>query len=263
MEDRPSDAHLTQRSSSSTTSWALLWISVLGLFLEMMLIRWISTEIRIFAYLQNTILVVCFLGLGLGCFTCRKPIRSRQALVPLLILTTLLALPLTRRWLGMTSNLLGVLEGLLIWDHGRPSEPWLIPVVVLIGLGMTYLVMVLVLDMFVPIGRMLGRLMDDHPRPVWAYSVNVAGSLLGTWLFVILSSLQAPPFVWFLVLGALALPFALATREGRAGNLVLLGSLVVLSMVAGWVPGATETAWSPYQKLVLARSDRQLGDVGD
>ena len=45
----------------------LFLVSVLGLFLELMLIRWIGTEIRIFAYLQNTVLVVCFMGLGLGC----------------------------------------------------------------------------------------------------------------------------------------------------------------------------------------------------
>ncbi len=30
-------------------TWGLFLISVLGLFLEMLLIRWISTEVRIFA----------------------------------------------------------------------------------------------------------------------------------------------------------------------------------------------------------------------
>ena len=33
-------------------------ISILGLFLETLFIRWIGTEIRIFAHLQNTIPVV-------------------------------------------------------------------------------------------------------------------------------------------------------------------------------------------------------------
>ena len=72
---------------------ALLLVSILGLFLEMLLIRWISTEIRIFAYLQNTVLVVCFLGLGMGCFTSREPIRFRRLLIPLAVLTTILAVP--------------------------------------------------------------------------------------------------------------------------------------------------------------------------
>src|SRR5271154_130869 len=73
---------------------ALFLVSILGLFLEMLLIRWISTEIRIFAYLQNTVLVVCFLGLGMGCFTSREPIRFRRLLLPLAALTTILAVPM-------------------------------------------------------------------------------------------------------------------------------------------------------------------------
>ena len=56
-------------------TWGIFWISVLSLFLELLLIRWIGTEVRIFAYLQNTVLVVCFLGLGIGCFTSRGPIH--------------------------------------------------------------------------------------------------------------------------------------------------------------------------------------------
>jgi hypothetical protein len=51
---------------------AVFLISVLGLFLELLLIRWISTEIRVFAYLQNCVLVVCFLGLGMGAWDARR-----------------------------------------------------------------------------------------------------------------------------------------------------------------------------------------------
>ena len=104
--DRPG-----QPSAARATA-ALFLVSVLGLFLEMMLIRWIGTEIRIFAYLQNTVLVVCFLGLGMGCWTCRRPASARESLVWLFVLVGLLALPWTRqalnsitqafrRWLAM------------------------------------------------------------------------------------------------------------------------------------------------------------------
>ena len=61
----------------------------------MLLIRWIGTEVRIFAYLQNTILVVCFLGLGLGCFTSHQPINLRDMLLPLCFLVLLFAVPIT------------------------------------------------------------------------------------------------------------------------------------------------------------------------
>src|SRR5262249_46158955 len=79
-------------TGSSRASAALFLISILGLFLELMLIRWVSTEVRIFAYLQNTVLVVCFLGLGLGCWTCRQATSAREALFPLFVLVLLLAL---------------------------------------------------------------------------------------------------------------------------------------------------------------------------
>ena len=39
-------------------------VSTLILYLELVLIRWIGTEIRIFAYLGNLVLVICFFG---GC----------------------------------------------------------------------------------------------------------------------------------------------------------------------------------------------------
>jgi hypothetical protein len=103
--------------------WVIFLISVLGLFLEMLLIRWIGTEIRIFAYLQNTILVVCFLGLGLGSFTCRQPINLRQSLIPLFILLILMAIPIVRIALGNISELLSVLDDFVIWGSVTATNP--------------------------------------------------------------------------------------------------------------------------------------------
>src|SRR5512142_969076 len=84
-------------------TWGIFLISILGLFLETLFIRWIGTEIRIFAYLQNTILVVCFLGLGIGMFTSSRPIEIKQSLLPLAIFLFLMAIPVTRLALGRTS----------------------------------------------------------------------------------------------------------------------------------------------------------------
>ncbi len=43
----------------------LILVSLLSLFVEMLMIRWVSSEIRIFAYFKNFVLVACFLGFGL------------------------------------------------------------------------------------------------------------------------------------------------------------------------------------------------------
>ena len=48
-----------------------LLVSLLSLYLEILLIRWIGTEIRIFAYFANLVLVTCFFGLGVGYATPR------------------------------------------------------------------------------------------------------------------------------------------------------------------------------------------------
>ena len=60
------------RASEARSNLSIFWISVVGLYLELLLIRRIGTDIRIFAYLQNAVLVVCILGLGNGFFTMKE-----------------------------------------------------------------------------------------------------------------------------------------------------------------------------------------------
>src|SRR4029079_14734513 len=96
-----------ERFLTERRTLALFLISAIGLFLELLLIRWITTEIRIFAYLQNTVLVVCFLGLGMGCWDARRGFALRDVLMPLTVLVTLLALPPTRVALADINAMLG------------------------------------------------------------------------------------------------------------------------------------------------------------
>ena len=44
----------------------LFIVSFTLLFIELMCIRWLSTEIRIFSYFQNFVLIACFFGFGIG-----------------------------------------------------------------------------------------------------------------------------------------------------------------------------------------------------
>lgn len=244
-------------------SWAIFLISVLGLFLEMLLIRWIGTEVRIFAYLQNTILVVCFLGLGLGCFTSRQPINMRQALMPLLVIVLLLAIPVTRGGLGRISDMLSILGDLVIWNFAVKTSIWNTILNLGIGLALTFLLMILILDIFIPIGRILGRLMDDHPHTIWAYSVNVAGSLVGVWLFVLLSFFYQPPVVWFLIFGGLVLFFLPKIGRERLLSLAMLAGIIILGWFAGQEWGSLDVVWSPYQKLVVTKVTSHKKEVGE
>ena len=235
----------------SRTNALIFWVSLLGLYLELLFIRWIGTEIRIFAYLQNTVLVVCFLGLGIGLFTSRRSISLRRGLVSLAVLAVALAIPHTRLLLAETSSFLSVLGEINIWDSGRAdTAPGAISRLFL-GLALTFGMMILVLEPFIPIGRLLGRLFDGHPRPLVAYSVNVAGSLAGIWLFVGLSRLSQPPTTWFLVLVLLVVPVLIVRRPIDWSGLALLACVVPLVTWAQTDSDVMETVWSPYQKLEL------------
>src|SRR6476659_1218875 len=229
---------------------SIILISIFGLFLELLLIRWIGTEVRIFAYLQNTVLIVCFLGLGMGCFTSHQPARLRNILLPLAIFTLLLAIPLTHAILANITNLLSVLDDLLIWEclatNGWPVKAMYVTA----GLALTLGLMVLIWEMFVPIGRMLGRLMDDPRQIIWVYSVNVASSLVGIWLFVGLSAFSLPPVLWLVIACGLLLPMIWKGPE-RMLNLGLSAAVIAGAWFAGYDPEAIESHWSPYQKLVL------------
>lgn len=238
----------------SHQSWAILLISVLGLFLETLFIRWIGTEIRIFAYLQNTILVVCFIGLGIGMFTASRTIDVKQSLLPIALLLLLMAIPATRWALSTISEMLSSLGDLVIWAQFETDDSLQRILFLGAGLVMTYGALILIVDAFVPLGRVLGRLMNIHPNPIWAYSINIAGSILGTWAFVLISYLYQPPFVWFLIAAGLFAIFILWSNGARRINFALLGSIIVLAWFASQVPNVLDVIWSPYQKLVVQRS---------
>jgi hypothetical protein len=102
----------------------------------------------------------------------------------------------------------------------------------------------------------MGRLMAESPHPIRAYSINVAGSLFGIWLFVGLSAVYQGPPVWVGVIGALSLPFLHGPVRQRVVDLALIGSLVGLVVMADRNTAAHETVWSPYQKLTLVDGEQ-------
>ena len=263
-----SDSTANVRASESPTRLRhpdvyLFWISMLALFLELLLIRWVSTEIRVFAYLQNTILVVCFLGLGLGLYTARQPIRTGRGLWALVILAGLLAVPPTRVVLASISELIRSVEGLNTWGRAYAGNLVETGAGVALGLYLVLIVMLLIVEAFIPIGRLVGRLLDSHPRPIVAYSINVAGSLVGIWLFVLLSVKHLTPVTWFALLAVLLVPLLYVRRPISKPNLLGLAVLVLAAWFAGQERGAVEIVWSPYQKLALFEDQRPLAGIPD
>jgi hypothetical protein len=174
-----------------------------------------------------------------------------------------MAIPLVRSGLGHISELLSVMKDFMIWASALSTSPWMTILFVGLGLILTYCVLILIVDIFVPIGRFLGRMMDDHPNTIFAYSVNIAGSLMGTWLFVSLSFFYLSPFWWFVVLGIAIAIVIIKTQHNWKISILLLVSIIILSWFAGQVPGALKVIWSPYQKLVVSKTDQNSIGFGN
>ena len=169
--------------------------------MEMLLIRWVSSEIRIFAYFKNFVLISCFLGFGLGCALCRRKVNLLATLLPLLAVTTIIQLP----WQGMR----GLMQSLSIY-LGSVSEVHIWGVraefivrarcrVFLYVLSIVVPLFALLAWTFVPIGQLVGWYLEAAPRGIWGYSLNVLASLAGILLYSLLCFLYQPPVIWFLI----------------------------------------------------------------
>src|SRR5947209_18091803 len=101
----------------------LVLVSVVSLFVEMLMIRWVSSEIRIFAYFKNFVLVACFLGFGLGCYLCRRRVQLMALTMSLLLLAVILKTPFSplRSSINALPQLLGASVEVHVW--GVPAMP--------------------------------------------------------------------------------------------------------------------------------------------
>lgn len=227
----------------------LFAVSLLGLFLEMLMIRWLSSEIRIFAYYKNFVLIACYLGFGLGAALCRRRVHPIAMAVPILFFTVLIAAPIpgTHEAITNLTNLIGMTSQAQIWDVAVPNR--------LSYTALTFAIVAVaplfaaIAFMFVPLGQMVGAMLETAPRGPLGYTINVAGSLLGIVLYTLICLLYQPPAIWFLVA---ALLFTIVFLRNRASLLVFVGScLLAATALTLWIPKGSRVYWSPYQKLTL------------
>ena len=226
---------------------ALFLVSLVILFIEVMFIRYTSSQLRIFAFYKNIPLISCFLGLGLGCFL--RNGGSRHVLWFLLWILPLTAF-LSQGAL-LVDNTLSVwgaaastefVLGDALFDSGQANALIRFNLQVAIG-GFAVVALLAIAALFTLLGRLLGTAFDQVPR-LPGYTMNILGSLAGILLFIALSYLQTPPAVWYLA-GLLPLLAWVSGRRAASAALLLVG-LSVLAVL----PSRGETVWSPYQKLV-------------
>ncbi len=235
-------------------------VSAAVLFLEMLLVRWVGTEVRIFAYLQNAVLVSAFLGLGLGCRNADRPVHFPPAALSLLAIGLFIRDPL--RWqLGeAVTQGLSAFQDSLVWGGTSQNAGYVRIPLITFAAAVTLGLLAAVAMAFQPLGQWLGRWMDAHPRPIVAYTINILGSLAGIALFDLLTVARTPPWAWLAAASLSLLLLLPSAPSGPYARAVALGAVLALPFL-GVSPEARTTIWSPYQKLGLSPLEVRSGDT--
>src|SRR5258708_26360406 len=237
----------------------LALISLFGLFLELLMIRWISSEIAIFAYFKNFVLGACYLGFGLGCYLSRRPINLLALCVPLIALGLLCEFPsdALRNTVREMAGSIGDISQVDYW--GVPSLPLNIHNVGGAFSGSFFVVCVfgVIALLFIPVGQLVGWFLERASDGIFGYTVNILASLAGIVLFALLCFEFQSPSIWFAVGGALAgcLLWKLPKLRWMA-----LASFFFCVVMTSLPVGQDTVYWSPYQKLSL-KPERDAGEI--
>jgi len=226
----------------------LLAIGAFTLFLELLLIRWLATEIRVFAYFKNLTLIACFFGIGWGCLGVRPPrLDLEKGLAALLTLVALVVVPgrLGVPIFDAVNRYLATLSDMPLWTYGWTSPALLGRIG---ALALMIAVFLLLASAFAPFGRRLSAAMTACRSKYLGYGANLLGSFLGVAAFEAVATLCLPPLVWFLLALAMAVPLGRGRRERAA---VLAGAAAVALLFAVEKSAEGETVWSPYQKVTV------------
>ena len=230
--------------------WPLFLVSGLGLFFELAIIRWVSAEVRLLAYFKNFSLLAAFLGLGLGFGLVGRGRDYRQTFMPLLLLFVSIVLVA-----GRVSSQFGLTYpgggDEFLWN-AAPLSDW---ISLVLFLSIMLLFFLLTMFLFIPLGQATGMEMARF-APLPAYIVNILASLAGVWAFALLSYLQTPPEVWF-VIGLIGWAVYLARQ--RALQRTALAMLALITVIL--TIGSVGQIWSPYQRLAV--SDLYLPRAND
>ncbi len=224
------------RESKGRNPLMLFLASFLALYFELVIIRYLSTEVRVFAYLKNVPLIASFLGIGLGMVLGRPPKVLKRAF-PFIAAALFLVISYSSS-LNLT-HLPFPGADYFIWGlHNEGISP---SVVLLRYFGITLGITALLVAFFVVLGGIVGEHLALLPS-LRGYGLNLAGSLTGIAAFTALSFFGLPPVAWILIGFMVALPVLLRER------LAIIFFLLIVVAIARPQPN---TFWSPYYQITL------------
>ena len=216
----------------------LFWSSFLFLFLELILIRWLPSQVLSLAYYSNFVLISCFLGFGLGCLLAKK--SSIFKYYPIVI-TVIVALFISFHFFEIIVNT----DNEWVWSGYADNK--IIPQKFKLGLiPMISIIFLLNTFLFLPIGQLIGSLMGEF-ESIKAYSINVLGSIFGIIAFTSLALMGnsfCNPLIWFVIVSILILYLL---RNNQKWLTIGLAACLTLCFVV-FKSGQGEI-WSPYYNI--------------
>lgn len=236
------------------TAFDLFLISLLGLFVELVFIRWVASELRILAFYKNFALIAAYLGLGLG-FAYRRqksalPLFERYYF-PLLAASVILILVLGRTSLSNLVMLNHANGQTYVWAGSvNIDNPVVNALLDLPFYTFLFLLYLLITILFIPMGELTARKFAAF-APLPGYTINVLGSLAGILLYTLISFLSWPPVIWYLVGAVAGLYFLWPQAVGRRMAVQAAFAVLPILFTLFWPTGAERTLWSPYYRIDL------------
>lgn len=203
--------------------------SLLMLFTELALIRWLGSNVLYLSFFSNFVLLGSFLGIGAG-FLRSNARRDLSGWAPLLLgalVVLVLAFPVTVRRSSRQLIFFGAGNA----TSGIPAWVALPAIFIAVAAVMTC------------IGEGVGRSFRRFP-PLVAYRLDILGSLAGIIAFSALSFLWAPPLAWGGVVAVLML-----LLHGDRRRLLLAASMLTMLVLLGVETFTPRYSWSPYYKV--------------
>lgn len=219
-----------------------LALSTFGILaLELGIIRWTSTQVRILAYFNNLVLIGAFLGMGLGMALGRRRPGLVHGTLPMLF-GLAVVVGLSDR-LGL-ANVRFPDVSVHLWGGEARQLAGQFAASLLVVLAMFWTVVAVFVCAGSAVGHLFARI-----DPLRAYSFDLIGSLVGTVVFTLVTAANTPPAAW-LVVGCL--PFVVLSR--RWSSVVCAAAIVGL----GWMSGQG-AQYSPYNRIEISTDQHGPG----
>lgn len=209
----------------------LFLASFLSLFLELLIIRWVPSQIRIVAYYGNLMLISSFLGLGCGMLLARRELSLHRWFGPFLLIFVLF---------------ISAIKG--IEFHQGPDE---LRFLFITGTSTTTLPIVLVFVLnalvFVPLGDLIGSFFQRMP-PLRAYSWDLGGAIAGTVLFGLFSYFWFSPILGCVIVMSVYLVYWCGRR-----HLIMTCVFFILGLAIMMLGTDHPGLWSPYYYITVKK----------